>query len=98
MDWKHIDRHDAHSKHASVWALRGVVHPERTEKKLSKKVRNHQVMYTVTTMGKSTAQPPKNRRDTQLDSTECSACIMHACAHAQISAAADPDNTSSSVR
>ena len=27
----------------------------RTEKKLSKKVRNHQVMYTVTTMGNSTA-------------------------------------------
>ncbi len=27
----------------------------RTEKKLSKKVRNHQVMYTVTTIGNSTA-------------------------------------------
>lgn len=46
----------------------------RTEKKLSKKVRNHHVMYTVMTIGKSTAHPPKNLRDTQLESTECRAC------------------------
>lgn len=45
-----------------------------TEKKLSKKVRNHQVIYTVMTMGKSTAHPPKNLLETQLDSTECNAC------------------------
>lgn len=32
-------------------------------------------MYTVTTMGNRTAHPPKNLRDTQLDSTECSACM-----------------------
>ncbi len=49
----------------------------RTEKKLSKKVRNHQVMYTVMTMGNSTAHPPKNLLDTQLESTECRACAVH---------------------
>ncbi len=46
-----------------------------TEKKLSKKVRNHQVMYTVTTIGKSTAQPPKNFLDSQLPKTLCRACV-----------------------
>ena len=45
-----------------------------TEKKLSKNVRNHQVMYTVTTIGKSTAQPPKNFLDSQLPNTLCRAC------------------------
>ena len=49
-----------------------------TEKKLSKNVRNHQVMYTVTTIGKSTAQPPKNFRDSQLPNTLPRACAMTA--------------------
>ena len=55
-----------------------------TEKKLSKNVRNHQVMYTVTTIGKSTAQPPKNFLDSQLPNTLCRACILLAVRLSQV--------------
>ncbi len=34
------------------------------------------MMYTVTTMGKSTAQPPKNFLDSQLPNTLCRACTL----------------------
>ncbi len=37
------------------------------------------MMYTVTTIGKSTAQPPKNFLDSQLPNTLCRACKLACC-------------------
>lgn len=51
--WK-IQHHATHDPCSPI-QKRSVARRRRTEKKLSKKVRNHQVTYTVTTSGNSTA-------------------------------------------